>query len=230
MIAQMVKFSFAVYHANYEEFLDDIQEIGTVHIKGQKNENYVEELTDQQKDFKDISNSLEEMKKLNVPAGVVESTKGWKKLIEEFQNISIDFNHYKQEKEELSILIQELEPWENYSSYFVERLEKYGIKTRFFKIKAKKFNVQWLTVYPMEIISQVGNDIFLILFGQDDTFLENAEEIDLPEFEIHSLDGRLAETEEKIKVNEEKKGHLAGMAIPVLKKKSQELSVRINRL
>jgi len=78
MIAPMVKFSFAVFHANYENFLDDIQKIGTVHIKGQKNENHVEELTDIQKDFKDISNSLEEMKKLNVPAGMVESTKGWK--------------------------------------------------------------------------------------------------------------------------------------------------------
>ena len=227
MIAPMVRFSFAVYHANYEEFLDDIQEIGTVHIKGQKNENYVEKLTDLQKDFGDISNSLGEMKKLNVPAGVVESTKNWKELIEVFQNLSNEFNQYKQEKEELSILIQELEPWENYSLYFVEKLEKCGIKTRFYKIKAKKFNVQWLTEYPMEIISQVKNDIFLILFGQDNAFLENAEEIDLPEFEIHSLNGRLAEMEEKIKVNEEKKEHLAGMAIPVLKKKSQVSSERI---
>jgi V/A-type H+-transporting ATPase subunit I len=44
---------------------------------------------------------------------------------------------------------------------------------------------------------------------------------------MHSLNGRLAEIDEKIKVNEEKKEHLAGMAIPVLKKKSQELSVSI---
>ena len=227
MIAPMVKFSFAVFHATYEEFLDDIQEIGTVHIIGRKKENFVEEFTDLQKDFKDISNSLNEMKKLNVPAGMVESTKGWKELIEEFQNLSIELNHHKQEKEELSVLIQELKPWENYSSYFVEKLEKCDIKTRFFKIKAKKFKEQWLAEYPMEIISQVENEIFLILFGQDDAFLENAEEIDLPEFEIHSLNGRLAEMEEKIKVNEEKNDHLAGMAIPVLKNKSQELSVRI---
>ncbi len=227
MIAPMVKFSFAVFHANYENFLDDIQEIGTVHIKGQKNKNYVEELTDMQKDFKDISNSLEEMKKLNVPAGMVDSTKDWKELTEEFQNLSIEFNHHKQEKEELSISIQELEPWGNYSSYFVEKLEKCGIKTRFFKIKLKQFNVQWLTEYPLEIISQDKNNIFLILFGQDNSFLENAEEIDLPEFEMHSLNGRLAEIDEKIKVNEEKKEHLAGMAIPVLRKKSQELSSSI---
>ncbi|MBL7111248.1 MAG: hypothetical protein ISS19_04835 [Bacteroidales bacterium] len=223
----MVKFSFAVYHANYEKFLDDIQEIGTVHIKGQKKENFVEEFTDLQKDFKDISNSLEEMKKLNVPAGLVESTKGWKELIEEFQDLSIELNRYKQEKEELSILIQEMEPWENYSSFFVEKLEKCGIKTRFFKIKAKKFNDQWLTEYPIEIISQVENVIYMILFEHDDAFDEIAEEIYLPEFEMHSLNGRLAEMEKKIKVNEEKKDHLAGMAIPVLAKKSQELSVRI---
>ena len=227
MIAPMVKFSFAVYHVNYEEFLDDIQEIGTVHIKGQKNKDYVKKLTDMQKEFGDISNSFEEMKKLNVPAGIVESTKGWKELLEEFQNLSIELNHYKQEKEKLSVSIQELEPWGNYSSYFVEKLENCGIKTRFFKMKTKKFNDQWLTEYPMEIISHVKNDIFLILFGKDNAFLENAEEIDLPEFEIHSLNGRLAEMEEKIKVNEEKKEHLAGMAIPVLKKKSQDLSVRI---
>ena len=205
MIAPMVKFSFAVYHVNYEEFLDDIQEIGTVHIKGQKNKDYVKKLTDMQKEFGDISNSFEEMKKLNVPAGIVESTKGWKELLEEFQNLSIELNHYKQEKEKLSVLIQELEPWGNYSSYFVEKLETCGIKTRFFKMKTKKFNDQWLTEYPMEIISHVKNDIFLILFGKDNAFLENAEEIDLPEFEIHSLNGRLAEMEEKIKVNEEKK-------------------------
>ena len=227
MIVPMVKFSFAVFHATYEEFLDDIQEIGTVHIKGQKQENFVEEFTDMQKDFKDISSSLKEMKKLNVPAGMVKSTKSWKELIEEFQNLSIEINHYKQEKEKLSVLIQELEPWENYSSYFVEKLEKCGIKTRFFKIKAKKFNDQWLAEYPMEIISQVKNDILLILFGQDDAFLENAEEIDLPEFDIHSLNGRLAEIDEKTKANEEKIDQLVVMAIPVLEKKSQELLAKI---
>jgi len=227
MIATMIKFSFAVYHANYEAFLDDIQEIGTVHIKGQKKENFVEEFTDLQKDFRDISNSLKEMKNLNILASNVESTKGWKELIVKFQDLSIDVNHHKQEKEELSKLIQELEPWGNYSSYFVEKLEKYGIKTRFFKIKAKKFNDQWLTKYPIEIINQVENDIFLILFGQDVAFLENAEEIHLTDFEMHSLNGRLDEMEKKIKVNEQEKYHLAGMAIPVLEKKSQELSARI---
>ena len=89
MIATMIKFSFAVYHANYEEFLNDIQEIGTVHIKGQKNESYVEALADLQKDFGDISNSLEEMKKLNIPEGTDESKNNWKELLDEFQNLSI---------------------------------------------------------------------------------------------------------------------------------------------
>ena len=227
MIAQMVKFSFAVFHANYEDFLDDIQEIGTVHIKGQKKENFVEELTDLQRDFSDISNSLKEMKKLNAPAGMVDSIKDWKELTGEFQDLSIELNHHKQEKEELSVLIQELEPWGNYSSNFVEKLEKHGIKTRFYKIKVKDFNEQWLSEYPMEIISRVENNIFLILFGKYDVFLENAQEIDLPEFDIHSLNGRLAEFEEKIKVNEKKKDLLAGMAIPVLGKKSKELATSI---
>jgi len=227
MIAQMVKFSFAVFHANYEDFLDDIQEIGTVHIKGQKKENFVEELTDLQRDFSDISNSLKEMKKLNAPAGMVDSIKDWKELTGEFQDLSIELNHHKQEKEELSVLIQELEPWGNYSSNFVEKLEKHGIKTRFYKIKVKDFNEQWLSEYPMEIISRVENNIFLILFGKYDVFLENAQEIDLPEFDIHSLNGRLAELEEKIKVNEKKKDLLAGMAIPVLGKKSKELATSI---
>jgi len=227
MIAPMVKFSFAVFHANYNGFLDDIQEIGTVHIKWQKNENYVKEITGMQKDFQGISILLKEMKKLNIPENTVESNKNWLELMQVFQDISIELNHCKQEKEELSILIQKLEPWGNYSSYFVEKLEKCGIKTRFFKIKEKKFKDKWLTEYPVEIISQFKNNIFLILFGQDDSFLENAEEIDLPEFEIHSMNGRLAEMEEKIKANEDKKDHLAGMAIPVLEKKSQELSARI---
>ncbi|HEC43200.1 MAG TPA: hypothetical protein ENI20_10265, partial [Bacteroides sp.] len=227
MIATMVKFSFAVFHANYEDFLDDIQEIGTVHIKGQKKEKFVEEFTGLQKDFSNISNSLKEMKKLNAPADTVESTKDWKELIGEFQDHSSELNHNKQEKEELSVLIQELEPWGNYSSNFVEKLGRHGIETRFYKIKAKEFNDQWISEYPMEIISQVENNIFLILFGKDDVFLNNAQEIDLPEFEIHSLNGRLAELEEKIKVNEEKKDNLAGMAIPVLGQKSNELATSI---
>lgn len=227
MITPMVKFSFAVFHANYEDFLDDIQEIGTVHIKEQENENHVEELTGLQKDFQGVSILLEEMKKLNIPEGTVESNKNRMELIQEFQDLSIELNNCKQEKEELSKLIQELEPWENYSSFFVEKLERYGLKTRFFKIKEKKFNDQWITEYPLEIINQVKHDIYLILFGQEDTFLENAEEVYLPAFEIYSLNSRLAEMEKKIKVNEEKKDHLAGMTIPVLEKKSQELSERI---
>jgi len=227
MIAPMIKFSFAVYHANYEEFLDDIQEIGTVHIKGQNKENTVEEFTSLQKDFKDISDSLEKMKKLDVSAVKVESTKGWKELIGEFQNLTIEFGHHKKEMEELIKLTQKLEPWGKYSSIIVDKLEECGIKTRFFKIKAKKFSDQWLKEYPLEIINQVKNDIFLILFNHEDAFFENAEEIDLPDFEMHSLNSRLAEMEKKIKVDEEEINHLAGMAIPVLKKKSQELSVRI---
>ena len=79
----------------------------------------------------------------------------------------------------------------------------------------------------MEIINQVENDIFLILFGRDDVALENAEEIDLPEFDIHSLNGQLAEIEEKIKVYEKNKDQLARIAIPVLGKKSKELATTI---
>ena len=228
MIAPMIKFSFAVFHANYEEFLDDIQEIGTVHIKGQKKENLIEEFTDLQKDFQGISKLLKEMTKLNIPENTVKSAKGWMDLIQEFQDLSVELNNYMQEKEELSILIQDLKPWKNYSSHFVEKLEKWGIKTRFYKIQEKKFDDQWLAEYPMEIINRIKNDIFLILFGQDDAFLENAEEINLPEFEMHSLISRLAEIDEKINVYKEEKVQLALIAIPVLEKKSLELSSSID--
>ena len=228
MIAPMVKFSFAVFHANYEEFLNDIQEIGTVHIQGQKQENIVEELTGLQKDFQDISDSLKEMKKLTLPADVVKSSKDWKKIIEEYRSLSAECDHLEQKKEELLELIRDLEPWGNYSSYFVEKLEGCGIKTRFYKIQAKKFNDRWLTEYPLEIISQVEKAIFLILFGQDDAFIENAEEINLPEFDIPTLNGQLAEIDEKIKVNEVKRDQLSAESIPVLEKKSLDLSSSID--
>ncbi len=234
MIAPMVKFSFAVFHANYEEFLHDIQEIGTVHIQGQKQENIIEELTGLQKDFQDISDSLKEMKKLSLTdetvetAETVETVENWKELAEEFQSLSTESNQYELKKEELLDLIRDLEPWGNYSSFFAEKLAGYGVMTRFYKIQAKKFNLQWLKENPLEIINQVGKDVFLILFGQDDAFLENADEIDLQEFDIDTLNGRLAEIDKKIKANELKNEKLALMAIPVLEKKLLELSSGID--
>ncbi|NOY96986.1 MAG: V-type ATP synthase subunit I [Chlorobi bacterium] len=212
----MIKFSFLVFHSNYEKFLNDIQEIGTVHIKTQQEGDLNDEIAALLDDYNKIKNTLKELNARDLKGSPVKKDLKWREVVDRFEELNNERIKYQKLKEELIVLIKQNAPWGEYSKSKIKKLEEFGVVARFFKIKEGKFNEQWLTDYPVQIINRVGKEIFLVSFDPDFNFLEYAEEVRLPEVDVINLEKQLAGVEKEISKVEKKLDRLAVSGIPVL--------------
>ncbi|VAW17646.1 V-type ATP synthase subunit I, partial [hydrothermal vent metagenome] len=216
MISKMIKFSFLVFHSNYEKFLSDIQEIGTVHIKTQQEGALNDEIAALLDDYNKIKNTLKELNARDLKGTPVKKDLKWREVVEKFEKLNNERIKYQKLKEELIVLIKQNTPWGEYSKSKIKKLEEFGVVARFFKIKESKFNEQWLTDYPVQIINRVGKEIFLVSFDPDFNFSEYAEEVRLPEVDVTNLEKQLAGVGKEISKVEKKLDRLAVSGIPVL--------------
>ena len=230
MISPMVHFTFAVFYAQYEKFLEDIQEMGIVHVKEREVGPFQKELSELQDDYYAVSTVLKDMLKRKVQIRVSKSTLSWEKILEEYNSCKKTGLDLSKKKEDLELLEDQIRPWGEYSLDAIARLRKSGIQIHFFKVKEKDFDESWLEKYPLEIVSNYKSEIYFVYFGEKSRDFHKAEELDCPTIEWTAVGKSLAELKNKISQNEEKLNALAESGTSVLNKKSQELGTRIKYL
>ncbi len=227
MISKMIKFNFLIFHSNYEKFLTDIQEIGTVHIKPQNLEANNTGLPVLLSDYSRIEATLKELS--GRLAGEVETggNLNWEEVVDKVDRTNLKLIETKKRIAENRASIKKFEAWGNYSENKIKRLKQFGVNARFFKIKKDKFNPDWLNIYPAQIINKAGKDIFILSFSPDFNFSEHAEEVQLPETDSSASKNELAQNEKFLNELENDLDELARSAIPVLKQIQQKLHTSI---
>lgn len=230
MISPMINFTFLVFYAQYEKFLDDIQGMGTVHIKAREVTGFQKRLPALEEDYKAISNVLNELLKRKAEVAHSKSNLPWQKILEEYNACKKNILELEKEKKENEDKLEHAMPWGGFSLNSIKKLEGSGIQIRFFKIKEKNFNQSWLEEYPIEIISHTGSSIYFVCFGSDNFALHKAHQIECPKVEIDNAINAISEVEKKKGRNEEKLNALAESGIPVLKEKLNELGTKIEFL
>lgn len=96
------------------------------------------------------------------------------------------------------------EPWGEFDRESIDRLEAAGYKTRFYCVPAKKFDENWKSLVPLQVIREDGRNIwFVTVTGKDDASLPVAE-YDAPsgsaEQSRKELEAIRAELDERAKV------------------------------
>jgi V/A-type H+-transporting ATPase subunit I len=186
MIVPMLKYSFILYHRDYEAFLTRLQELGVVDItvSGWEPDEAERAL------LSDIDHQREAVKRL----GEIRKTPGWK-AEEPFATPQETLAQYiaaraaidrlrgeiaKAEKEEA-----DLAPWGDFSREEMEQLAAAGIRLHFFTLPAKEFHQQaeaWREHWAVEpIAEQAGTTYFVLTVAPGDPAVAiDANEVKMP--------------------------------------------------
>lgn len=174
MIERMKKLLLLIYNNSRETFLENLQQLGVVHIEVDRTVQNEEILNLREKigritkiekllsdNFKkEIANA--EQKKYN---------KGIDELIDRIEEVNSSIENLNNEISSLNKEIGFLEPWGDFDSNIIEELKKRGLFFYFFTISSSQFKKLDLSDYIAYIISEKdGNTFFVIISGEEKEF------------------------------------------------------------
>lgn len=231
MITPMKKYSFLVYHKEYDKFLNDLREVGVLHvIEKESGELEDENLREQydlinqyNKAIKFLSSRESEDKKDSGTA-----TDGLK-ILKEIQNIQSEIEVNTQHLATVKKEISTIRPWGNFSFENINKLKEHSFHVRFFICPGKKFNSGWKAKFNIEEINHLGGQTYFILVQEGDETIEiDAEEIKLPDRQLSVLLKRQKEIEDVLLKSEELFDLYATKYIPLLASSRDKLQEEFN--
>lgn len=224
MIIPMQKYSFLVFHKEYNKFLKDLQDLGALHIIEKETE-----ISDEVREKYQLVNRIDKIIKSLEKRETEKSDKcadsDGLKIIEEII----------QKQEELEVLQNELavahkelikiKPWGDFSAETINKLKDENFFLKFFLVSKKKFNTNILSEYNAEIISESGNHIYFIVLQQGDEKLNvDAEEINQPDKSLSEVKNQIKEIEKKISVINNDFDNYSKTSIPALLKEKETIT------
>ncbi len=227
MIVPMKKYSFLVYHREYEQFLQQIQDLGVVHvIEKESGDIENEELSEQYAKIKEISNSIKFLEKRDVELSKNSEERDAAKVLSDLQNIQRTFDDAHSKLETLKKEIAQMEPWGEFKWENIFKLKKAGLKAKFFSSSVKVFEESdWKEKYYLEEISRKDGYVYFILFKRSEDVLEiDAEQLLLPTRPLSELKKVELQAEQVIAKSEELFDNYASRHIPLLKSYRDQLN------
>lgn len=200
MIIPMKKYSFLVYHQNYRNFLDELQELGVIDII----ESDVE-LDDEMRNkiflVKQVQNRIKFLKKRKIESEPAKESE-WDGM-----DMLESINQLEQEQEQLQLQLNALKkeyisarPWGDYSEDTILKLEDAGLNLNFFVCSEKKFKDEWNEKYNIEIVNTLQSAIYFVVIRQGDEEIDiDAEELTIPERPVSEVVAEQKKTEARIR-------------------------------
>ena len=201
MITKMKKFTFLVYYKDYETFLQNIRDLGVVHVaekmQGTPDNADLQEsiklstrITATQKFLQTLNAEVTEQKG--------DATRGMKALeeVEELQNekarLTQQLQAYAKERTSLEV-------WGDFEPESVTRLQDAGYQINFYICTESAFQEEWINEYHATEINRVGSKIYFITVTKPGELPElEVESAKLSAYSLSSLDALCKQTEEAI--------------------------------
>jgi len=188
MIVPMIKYSFLVYHSDYQDFLKELKKIGIVHIQKKEKEPSLEmlELYRKISELKRTIRNLEAIRKnTEKPSPKRIYTDGEKELARIYKTENA-MEHVRQRINFLEKEEKYLEPWGEFSLELLHQLESEGFTFRFLTTHISKYREEWESEHYIRTVGDYAGKRYFVMIetdkGTNQQFeLPNTEEIKLHE-------------------------------------------------
>ena len=189
MVTKMTKYSFILLSEQTEGFLNSLQELGVVDISRS-----LKPIDEQSSGM--LAEADRAKKALTILAACkAESEKDFKfdgcpvdAVLETQDRIAEIAAEIAAAKKEIAVR----QPWGNFSSEDIHKLESQGLKLRFYSCMKKKFDPSWAEIQPLEVISETESKVFFV------TVSPAQEEYSFPLEAVPAPEGSVNEEEEKL--------------------------------
>lgn len=145
MIAKMEKLTFLVYHKEYESFLEDIRQLGVIHVVekqcGEPDAD-LQHFIDQRTAGRNLLQAMFVLAD-NQPDKDVRTDKTAEQIVDGYEEQQNRIQALQQQLPALTKDIALLEPWGDFDPASLERLEQAGWRCAFYDCQEKDFLSEW---------------------------------------------------------------------------------------
>ena len=201
MITKMKKLSLLVYHKEYTAFLEKLREVGVVHI--QERESGAVENPEMEQKLAVAARYARIVKRLEAcapqalqPAGDALAAAD---IMDKVDTLVADIEQHRTLQQVLDKDIATLQPWGDFDSSNVEKLNEAGYELKFFVTSAKSYQSEWESDYNAILVAEKqSRKYFVTLTPQGTTIDIDAESAKLPTASLTALEGELAAVNTRI--------------------------------
>ena len=219
MIIRMKKYTFLVYHREYETFLDAVRERGLLHVKQRKGGDEDAALREKMQLLKRISDTVQFLH--HREAEPVETTGNIDamKVLHDFEAMRREREVAEVELQTLEKDIHQLEPWGDFSWESVDRLAEEGWEINFFSASSRRWEKDWPEKYNAFIISETGTTTWFVTVTPKGQPVDiDADPVRVPEHSMSYVRSEMVKLGEKIDAIDAAYDKYAAEYIPALEK------------
>lgn len=224
MIIPMHKYYFLVFHKEYKKFLEEIQQLGALHVVKKETE-ATNEIKQKYADIEKLEKTIDFLDKREIPQS--------EEVLIKPNGLEIT-NDIIQKQNELEILTLQLEetnkelkkaePWGDFSHDLLSKLKEKNIHLKFLVAPKKSFTQLHEKGLPVEIISEKGNLTYFILIQKDnEDFNIETDVIKSPEIPCSDLKTEINRLENSIKKIEKSFDLHATESVPAMEEYRMKL-------
>lgn len=234
MITKMKKLTFLVYHKEYDAFLNNLRDLGVVHI-AEKQQGMADNSALQEKirlsarlsaTIKLLQNIKTE-EKVTDNSEAVSASRGMQ-ILDEVDEL---LNHKSSLQQQILAYEKELavlEPWGDFSPESIAKLRDSGYDIGFYISTEANFNEDWIEAYNAMVINRVASKVYFITFTKTDQEIDlDVERIKLPDRSYSQTQELILNNKEELLRQEETLQNIARKDIPSLLAARKELNGEI---
>ena len=233
MITPMKKYTFLVYHKEYEEFLKKLGRLGVLHIGEPDKEKKDEALKEHVEQLKRCNNALEILRTAIDDQAPENDNRSYslEEILSRVEKLIERRSRLEEEMIDIQSEIDKTIPWGEYNPADFSKLKSAGYKIQLYRCPVSQFESKWEENYQIFHINKVkGIVFFLIVSKDDDDILIEAEEEKLSLNTLSSLRRELETTGMELKELQTELSTLSSSATPQLEKKRESLEDEINMI
>lgn len=223
MIERMRKYSFVLYHLDYEAFITDLQKLGLVHLirnsedKTETQQRNLELI----REYSECTGYLAKLTSTAPRQGVQLPTKA---LLNKINSAREERDKLTHQAEVLRKQIRDLTPWGHFDYELVRKIRRAGLHIDFHSCLKNHFKKEWTEQYPIQVISEHSGILYFVVISDSGS---PALECDTFSFHHHTLqefEDQLKDLGEQIAAIDEYLKDIAPAALELFGEEISQLS------
>ncbi|MGL5958207.1 MAG: V-type ATP synthase subunit I [Phocaeicola sp.] len=210
MITKMKKLSFLVYHKEYETFLNEVRELGVVHIAERQRAEMDDTLLELKQKNSLYKDQLDEMFSFagEERSAEIDKSKSADELQREYAGLQLKLQTLTQKLPLIEKELDSFEVWGDFEWSRVKMLGKLGWKMKFFTCKQAAFNPDWIEQYNAIQLDERLGRLFFVTLCKEAVEID-AEPIRLPNKSVSELQKKQADLNREIEETTEALKHFS---------------------
>nr|WP_321357570.1 V-type ATPase 116kDa subunit family protein [uncultured Draconibacterium sp.] len=198
MIVPMLKYTFLVFHREYEDFLIELNRLGLVHIV-ERDVEFSEATTKKVTKLNSYERAISFLQKIESETAEKPKKNSASEILQDLTEKQKELEELETRLESLTKAAQKALPWGDFSPELIEQLKTKGIRLQFYQTSKKKYN-ELECNFPVVIVSETGSQVLFVYIKQNEENIEiDAEQLELPPLPYSAIEKQICETEERIK-------------------------------